>query len=231
MGLYQTAKEPVIEEKTGAMKMETAPARHPALAIWMRPRETLRRIADHDPDYGVFALTILAGAALASLDVARRGETLDMPLAVLVVLVFIAGAVRGLATLYIEGWLLLVVGRWLGGSATGAEVRLAIAWSNLPLVFGVVGWWLLLAVLGMGSIPDSSLEILLPAVVLMPFLWSVVLLVVGLGTVQRFSLWRAVMSMAGATLLLLATFAALVLIGWAPFYMLFNGGVLTLGQE
>lgn len=202
-------------------------ARHPLLAIWSQPRATIRRIVDNDPEYWVIALTVVAGVAQASLEVAGRWESLDISLPLMVVLVMLGGAVRGFVTLYIEGWLLGTVGRWLDGSASSEEVRAAIAWSNLPLVASAVCVWLLMIL----QMTAGLSEIYAEAVFVVLLLWNLIMLTVCLATVQRFSLKRSVMSIAGAALLLTAIAAVLMLIAWAPFYMLMEGGgLLTMGE-
>lgn len=204
----------------------TAYAQHPVRSIWLRPRSTIRQIVDNDPEYGVFALTALSGAALASLDVVGRWVAGEIPLAVVVVFILIAGPVREFAALYIGGWLLLTVGRWLGGSASSPEVRTAIAWSNFPLLAGVAGV-LLLSVLDATS---GYMDILAEVVFLLLFLWSLLMLAYCLSAVMRFSLLRSVASMAAAGLLLLTVVAVVMLIAGTPYYMLFEHGLFTMTE-
>lgn len=96
--------------------------------IWPHPRETIRRITGHDPEYGVLPLTLLAGAFSASLDLmSGAGETAVGPAVSTVLLV---RSLWGLAALYVGGCLPALVGGRLGGCAASVDIRAAIA--SLP---------------------------------------------------------------------------------------------------
>lgn len=53
----------------------------PWLTIWVKPRETIRRIVDSDPQYQVIVLTVLAGFAesLNRASAKDGGDTFSLP--------------------------------------------------------------------------------------------------------------------------------------------------------
>lgn len=169
-----------------------APA-HPITHIWLHPRETIRHVAGHDPEYGVLPLTLLAGASSASLELMTGAG--DMGPGPAVSALLFAGPLWGLAALYVGGWLLALVGGGLGGRAAAVDIRAAIAWSNVPVIFGAAVAWLVLALV------PGGLAMLPQAVLLGSMVWGYGILAASLAAVQHFSLRRAIGSMAAVAVL------------------------------
>lgn len=169
---------------------------HPIKTIWLRPRSTIRHIVANDPEYGVFVLTVLAGALFAPFEVSTRLGEQGIPLAFIFVLAAVAGAVKGFFALYLGGWLLTLTGRWLGGSASSAEVRAAIAWSNAPVVVGCIVCWILVALESAWEF-GGAFTLFTAAVLLAVFVWSYAMLAACHAAVQHFSLWKSALLLAG----------------------------------
>ena len=143
---------------------------YPWIAIWMSPRETIRKIVNRDPTHQVIMLAALAGALvmLNSLLSAALGFT-PTPLpknlvAYLPILTFASpfiGAAFGVLGLYLTSFMMDWTGRVLGGVGNAVTVRAAVAWSEVPQIcLSIV---MLLILLGTGvwkaldlSMPDPN---------------------------------------------------------------------------
>lgn len=175
---------------------------NPWLSIWTKPRQTIQQIVDTNPQHLVLLLAGLSGIS-ESLDRASNrnsGDTLS--LTIILPIIILIGPISGIIGLYLYGALIKWTGNWLDGKASGEEVRAAIAWATVPLVFTLPLWIPQIALLGQEifksqtPLLDSnlSLAIILLALVIIEFLaavWSFFLLMHCLGQVQGFSAWKA----------------------------------------
>ena len=48
------------------------------------------------------------------------------------------GPIIGLAGLYIVSWLIGLTGKWFGGQALPSDIRAALAWSSVPIIWLLV---------------------------------------------------------------------------------------------
>lgn len=170
----------------------------PLMTIWTRPRATIRRIVNTDVRYHVVWLAVMAGA-LSRLE-ARWAQPPGPPGSaawpLLVVASVIAGAVAGAIGLYLNGALLKWSGSALGGVATYAEVRAALAWAEVPIIVALsIGILSILMGTGGPLMPfgagyqDTSVSVSLLHAILGS--WSFILLLIFLGEVHRISATRA----------------------------------------
>src|SRR5689334_21612568 len=130
---------------------------YPWIAIWMSPRETIRKIVNRDPTQQVIMIAALAGALvmLNTMLGAALGFTPTPLPPVLVpympILTFASpflGAAFGIMGLYLSAFMMEWIGRALGGQGDAASVRAAVAWSEVPQVCLSVA--MLLILLGTG---------------------------------------------------------------------------------
>ncbi len=203
---------------------------YPWIAIWMSPREAIKKIVDRDPTHQVIMLGALAGALvmLNSMLGAALGFTptpLPAPLVpYLPILTFASpflGAAFGLLGLYLTAFMMDWSGRALGGVGNALTVRAAVAWSEVPQIcLSIV---MLSILMGTGiwqalvpSLPDPNLA---AAAAANPFtltrgveaiisIWSFIVMLHCVGEVHRFSAWRAL----GAFVLPGAIFAGIVVV-------------------
>jgi hypothetical protein len=93
-------------------------------------------------------------------------------------------------------FLLAWVGGWFGGDADPSDIRQSVAWSYAPLAVTAVAWIpSLLAPGQIGSDPPLDWSLVLGMLGLaIGAIWSFVMQVVTLAEVQRFSTWRALLS-------------------------------------
>ena len=192
----------------------------PLFALWIAPRETIRRLVDTDPTRYVIGLAMLRGA-LGRLEIAwfsalsqrtPLGPLWPLGVAFRVVL----GAIVGVIGLYVGAWLVGIFCRILGGISSAIEMRAALAWSHVP---GITAAAVSIALVLFGAIdpPEfkhgrlpvmtgSTIELMLVNLVLIG--WGVVVQLNCVGEVNRFSAWRAL----GAILLMIATLSVLILL-------------------
>jgi hypothetical protein len=174
----------------------------PLLSIWIKPRETIRKIVDTDPTKHVILLAMLAGIGNALDRSSSRNAADLLPLATILLICILAGPVGGIISLYIGGALFRWTGSWLGGKATSEEVRAAIAWASVPSIFILPIWIPELLIFGeelfTSSTPRLEANPLL-GILLLGFaafeivvgIWGLVIFMLTLGEVHGFSAWKA----------------------------------------
>ncbi len=172
---------------------------NPWHTIWLSPRRTIRQIVDAEvrPSWApVIALTALH-QALMSLRAGPDG-TLSFGDAVMPI---VMGVVQLVFGILVGPFLLAFVGGWLGGDADPVDIRQSVAWSNVPYAIAGLAWIpVLIAYRGLPSAAgtQNALQWLATPFAVAPFLgglWTLVLQVITLAEVQRFSIVRALASM------------------------------------
>jgi hypothetical protein len=138
--------------------------------------------------------------ALDKASTKSAGDT--YPLLAVLMLSVVGGVISGIVTLYIGGFLLKHTGHWLGGKGTGVNVRAAIAWSSVPVAWGLLIWVPELLIFGKDLFTSAGESIAAQQALYFSFLavelviaiWAVVLMFKSLGQVHGFSAWRALAS-------------------------------------
>jgi hypothetical protein len=129
------------------------------VTILYQPRETMRRILDR-PDRWSLQIVFLAFVCASVNDVDVRHFT-DAELGILpglhlfpglaaLTLAIIAGGFSWIGTLFILSWIATVIGRQMGGEGNARDVRAALAWSMVPIVWSPI-YRLPLVLLGIGA--------------------------------------------------------------------------------
>lgn len=124
----------------------------------------------------------------------------------------IGGPIAGVISLYLFGMLLKWTGSWLGGTASSINIRAAVAWSYVPLIWALFLWVPQLALFGKDLFSSET-----PSIDQSPFLmlgfgllaiivgvWTIVVFVKALGQVQGFSALRALGNTMAAALVIVA---------------------------
>lgn len=109
---------------------------NPWFSMWLKPRQTVRQQLDTDPTKYIFLLAALGGIS-GNLDkIAEHSVGQDLPFRVGILAgVIVGGAIGGVIWLYLAGWLAGISGRRLGGVGDAADLRTALAWSQIPTVW------------------------------------------------------------------------------------------------
>lgn len=206
---------------------------NPFLTIWLRPRETIRRIVKWNPNYCVIWLACLAGIA-ENLDTFSAGNAGDKyPSAMIIAIALVMGPLVGLVLLWINSLLIRWTGKWIGGTASRKTIRTALAWSCVPTAFALLLIIPKLLIAGpelfKASMPhlDSNPCLWIPFAVLdwievVLVVWSFVTLCHTVAEVQGYrSAWRGL----GNFLLVgVVSFAAFLAFGLVILAVVFLGG-------
>ena len=188
-------------------------------AVFQSPRTVFAALRDESKadmearEEPVLALIVLAGIA-AILLVPETGRLLDDPLAddsgaVLAVLIFLTGAIYGIATYWFGGGLLYVGLRGAGSAGSYRRARHVLAFAAAPTILGLVLIWpLRLALYGTDSFrsggeDNGTLPFLFDLAGVGFALWALGLLVYGISVVEQWRLLRAGISVALAVLAVL----------------------------
>ncbi|MGZ8853426.1 MAG: YIP1 family protein [Thermoanaerobaculia bacterium] len=200
------------------------------LAVGFRPRTTMRRVLDHGRA-PVLPLVVAATISTMIKDVSVTGlaHVLRSQTAVTAAMIagaIVCGAILLVGLFYGLSWMAVYAGRMLEGHATPAQVRAAMAWGLVPMI------WLLLVrvpvaflrapteLRRMGGInltlPSSGTlagALVLVVVNALGALWYVYVASETLGEANQFSGWRGLgtLAMVGVTPFVIALAAILAL--------------------
>lgn len=111
-------------------------------AVMIRPRLTVRRIIDTDPNRFVKSIFFLAIISAVLKDFDLQGmEDLASLEPLLLTINIVAGIVFAvlfmLLAYYVLSWSATLVGRWLGGAGAFRQVRAAVAWGLAPFIWAL----------------------------------------------------------------------------------------------
>lgn len=158
----------------------------PWISILIRPRSTVREIVDTRPAYFVLLIAALTGAVELLSKLSGYFIGFEVSLALGIGLGIAIGAILGILFLYFLGWIYRWVGSWMGGQARSHEVRAAVAWAKIPILFiGLPAFLLFLA-----GPRQNALQILFAVGIYAAGFWAFILTCKTLGEVHRFSGWK-----------------------------------------
>ncbi len=182
----------------------------PWLSIWFRPGDTVARALSSTRTWQILVLAGLGAVAGLIYQVMRdplfRLGLLDWRVLSGVIL---AGFILGILLLYLYGLLFRLAGAWLGGRASQAQVRTALAWGMAPSATAGALCATILAGLPASVGRDASrlfsgpVGTALTAILSIAALWTLIVTILTLKRVQGFGFWRAVASYAIGSLLIL----------------------------
>lgn len=176
----------------------------PWATIWVHPRATIRRIVNENPNQSIWLLAWIYGfsALLGSFQSFSLGSSLGI-IAIFIIALVLA-PLWGYIVFTVWSWVVLWTGKWLKGTGSFQEVRAAYAWSNVPIIVSDVIWIIMLVMFGARifvtqadntpAIPQGFaiglLGLLFIKVVFS--IWSLVIYLIALSEVHRFSVMRAI---------------------------------------
>lgn len=202
----------------------------PWLSIWVRPRATITRIVQDNPNKSIWLLAAIFGfsSLLNTFQSASLGLSLS-PLAILIIAIVLS-PFWGMAYFSVWGWLVLKTGKWFKGQGTFHSIRAAYAWSAVPLVLNIPLWLLMALLFGKQlflNFPEGYLLtdgqitilffILISKVILA--VWALVIFLNALSEVQEYSVFRAILNVIVAGLI------AVIVLGLLWVLVLFSLGM------
>ncbi len=181
---------------------------NPWLQIWVKPRETLRKILEDNPKRVILWLALISGLlggfAWAGKMWITSPEQQEMKNYGVAALLLFLGAIGGLIYLYVGGWLYQLAGAWLGGRGNYTDVKCAIGWAQYPAIVTSI-----ISLFDFVILTHPWIQALFGLLLLGSALWAFILFLYLLAEAHRFSVWKALFSVLIAFLLL---FVAILLI-------------------
>jgi hypothetical protein len=199
-------------------------SQNPLFTIWVRPRETVRRIVTESPGKFVvfFACILGVNRLLGRASLRDLGEEMSFHLILIAALV--VGPLVGLLMVWLWGLLFWWTGRWIRGVGTRKEIRTAIVWGLFPLVVATFIWIPQIIVLGPelfqketpapgGGVVRAPGVIAFAILQLVLGVWAIVLVFNTVAEVQGYgSAWTAVLNFFLAGLVMVIPVVAIVFI-------------------
>lgn len=191
---------------------------NPWRSMWLHPRLTVRHLINTNPRYAVLLLAIASGICNVISESIDSDLASRFNLATILGLLLLTGAVAGIIGLYVGGWLIGWTGSWIKGQASNEHIRTALAWSNVPTLWLLLVWLIMIAATGLeffaNQTPNLDASPLLALVMLAGWIatvvlgiWSLVLLVAGIAEAQGFSIPKAIGNLLLAFLMVLVFWA------------------------
>lgn len=184
--------------------MDAAAAPSPWRTIWFSPRRTIRALLEAEvrPSWIPVIVLVAVNQVLASVvpNMSEGGFSAGT-----VAMGVILGVAQLIFGVLIGPFLLAFAGGWLGGEADPSEIRLSVVWSSVPLAVAAFFWIPALVAspelsaadaesLSMSQLMAGLLLLLFGVVYFVSVVWTVVLQVITLAEVQRFSILRSIAS-------------------------------------
>lgn len=194
------------------------------LSIWVKPRDTIRRIVNNNPSYLVILLTAIFGIGQAIDRASSRNAGDVLNLLEILIICAIGGPLGAIFSLYISGALIRWTGSWFGGQASSEEVRAAIAWSTIPVIVAYSTWIPVISGAGLEMFTSYTpridtnplLALFIFGIVLLQIilsLWTIVLYTICMSEVHKFSVWKAIASiLLGGLIIVIPIFLVVFLI-------------------
>jgi signal peptidase I len=189
-----------------------APTSSPWLSVWINPRRTVERILATQSGWDVLLLAALGTISeIAAQLIPTSGLPAALPdwriLAALVLL----GAAAGILALYLTACFLKWTGALLGGRASMATIRAAVAWGGAPFAIGVPICLVVFFALALSGLAKGPfVAIVLQLILLVLGLWALVLALWMYGRVQGFGFWRTIVSFAVASFIVIPIIPLLI---------------------
>jgi hypothetical protein len=112
----------------------------PWFTMWLYPRQTMRYILETDLKKNVFLLAVIGGMISMLNRVSANGMEVRESPETIFLLCVIGGPIVGLFSVYGVGALFTMIGRWVGGTGSYEEVRTALGWAQVPIVWSGLLW-------------------------------------------------------------------------------------------
>jgi Yip1 domain len=197
---------------------EPAPAPNPWRTIWFSPRRTIRQLIA-EPTSGWRSLFLL-GLATSLLSTLNGWLALDTPAMDLVRSSTLIVVIEILA-MWPGARLMRRYGRWRGGRGVTAQIKVAMAYSYIPMIAGALFWIpLWIATGGVGFQWQDGPQPILPSMLYFATelggYWAGIVSLITLAEVHRFSVWRALETILVFSLVLIMVYLFLAAVWRRP---------------
>lgn len=173
-------------------------------SIWVKPKITLKYILEKCPKKYVFLFLVLGGVVRAISRASERGMGDTMSTASVLIISILIGGLIGWIGYYFYAWALSFTGRWLNGNSDPETFRTVIAWSLVPSIATLILLIPELIIIGDQLFKSEFLFLsTFQSVALIAFglielalwVWTLVILVIGIKLIQGFGTGKAILNM------------------------------------
>ena len=185
----------------------------PWLSMWIHPRKTVQAIVLFKPSYQFVVIATIVGwpAAIQVAQLYALSESFSLPIILLITV--LAAPILGAIGLLILSGVTYFIGKGMGGTASFAETKCAITWSNVTGIFSVISYATLIAYFKEGwfspawvNMPvDRYMAYILFCLFLVQIVsigWTIYLLIQSISQVHKFPIWKSTANLALACLVL-----------------------------
>lgn len=205
---------------------------NPWLEIWIRPKATIRRIIQENPNRSLWLLSAIYGFVSLLNDAQALALGLKFSALAIFLIAVILSPLWGYA--FLSFWSLVVywTGKWFKGIGHFQTIRAAYAWSCVPVIINVLSWLVLAAFFrsrlflinsGNSEISEALVYFLFFIFILrlIVAVWSLVIYLNALAEVQKYSVLKAIFNVIVTSLLMIPVFALISFI-WELAKHIFN---------
>ncbi|MCT2534824.1 YIP1 family protein [Aquibacillus koreensis] len=177
----------------------------PFIQMWTKPTETMQRIFNGETfkeNSMVILLAMLGGISQAFGQAFNQELGNDFSLIGIILLALVTGPIMGIISLYLMGWLIQLTGKCIGGKGERKDIRKAVAWGHVPIVWSLVFILLSIVLFGreyfMTNPSFSSFQSIMFSytrlIEIIVIIWFIVVLTKCIAVAHKFSAWMALLS-------------------------------------
>ncbi|UAC47458.1 YIP1 family protein [Bacillus aquiflavi] len=199
----------------------------PWITLWTDPRTTIQAMLPHTRKSQMFILIFLFGISIFLDQASARNVGDHIPNTISIFIgSIIWGILYGYIYWFIFSTLVYWTGKWIGGKGNWKDMRIAIAWSGVPMIAKLILWVPQLILFGhemfTSSMPNTTsnptlliLFFLFMAIDTIIVVWYYIITCKSIGQVHGFSAWKGLLSIFLSFLILLPfiVFILLLLFG------------------
>lgn len=165
----------------------------PWLNIMVKPRSTFRYIIEYTPvKYAVWLAVLFGFLSLFAPSRVDGGSIWGDLIGAL-----ITGSIMGLIIWWVSYKLNFHIGKWLGGTGTNEEMKIATGWAFIPSIIGIIFINLPMNII-YGDLTvyygntDYPLQMILLYIGDLIGIWSIIINVLAIAVVHKLSIWRSI---------------------------------------
>ena len=170
---------------------------NPWINIWISPKKTIRAIIAFREKINFFLLASIALLQKFLFFSVYFGLKFSWVYVFCFILVLISSPFLGALWFYFYSYLLHTTGKWLKGIASFSQICTVFSWSKVPLIIDIFMWFILLTFSAEHLFVHYSLGIsflFIHIIFFMTAFWSLILLIIGMQEVQKFSLLKTIIN-------------------------------------
>lgn len=186
---------------------------NPWLTIWTRPKNTVARIVQENPNRSLWWLAAIYGfcSLLNLFQSMALGNA--MGIVGIFALAVIFSPIYGYISFSIWSGFVYWVGKWFKGQGSFREVRCSYAWSCVPILINIPLWIIMASLFGnqlfmntlsANALPKTEVFLLFAILIakVVVAIWSLVIFLNALAEVQKYSMVRSIFNVIVAALIL-----------------------------